>query len=453
MTIYGYSKDAFGKKLATVVTAASPIRSIEHLKGRADKIEEIDRALYALGRHIFVYGDRGVGKSSLAHTAAYQYQSADAEPIIVSGGPDETFKSIIANIGIQALNRTKTETIKRQNSLTMEFRGLKWVKGEEVSAIDIASQIKTVGDATELLKQVASKHSQQPAIVLDEFDTIPFPEDRAKFAALIKQLGDQSIALKFFISGIGQSCDELLGYNPSAHRQLATIELHRLAWEARREIVQEAAGAFGLNVDNDVNWRIAIISDGYPYYVHLIVEKMLWEAFGSSEEPKTLSWAHYYAGLRVAIGEMNAELRKPYEKAVLLRQPEYEDVVWSTADGDDLILSLKDMRRSYQRIIGKRESRPRLDDAKYNEIVRKLKQPAFGQVLEQVPQRPGWYVYKEKMLRGYVRMQAEANYVQLSGEREAPKQTMHIGNSRTGSYGSTVPPGVSTVRSIKNIKE
>ena len=79
MAIHGYTKEEFGEKLATVVNAATPIRSIQHLKGREQQLQEIERALYAVGRHIFIYGDRGVGKSSLAATAAYQYQSTDAE--------------------------------------------------------------------------------------------------------------------------------------------------------------------------------------------------------------------------------------------------------------------------------------------------------------------------------------------------------------------------------------
>ena len=217
MAISGYTKDEFGQKLATVVNAATPIRSIQHLKGREQQLEEIERALFAVGRHIFIFGDRGVGKSSLAATAAYQYQSPDAEPIFVSGSPDDTFQSVIANIAVQALGRSKVENRKNQESASIEFRGLKWSTGYEVSTIDLGAQIKSIGDATELLKQVALKHSDKPTVVLDEFDTIPDPAERAKFASLLKQLGDQSVNIKFFITGIGTSCQELLGAHQSAH--------------------------------------------------------------------------------------------------------------------------------------------------------------------------------------------------------------------------------------------
>lgn len=450
MAIAGYSKDEFGIKLSTVVNAARPVRSIEHLKGRNQQLEEIERALYAVGRHVFIYGDRGVGKSSLAATAAYQHQSADAEPIFVSGAPDETFQSIIANIAVQALGRSKTENSKRQESVSIAFRGMQWSTSNEVSTIDLAAQIKSVGDATELLKQVARVHSKKPTIVLDEFDTIGDSGERAKFASLLKQLGDQLVDLKFFITGIGKSCQELLGAHASAHRQLATIELMRLSFEGRKEIVQDAAEAFGLDLDEDVNWRIALISDGYPYYVHLLVEKMLWAAFDADTEIHELEWDAFHTGLRVAVAETNAELREPYEKAVLQQSAELEDIVWSTADSDDLFRGISSMFSSYQHVISLRLDRPEVERARYGEYLRKLRTPAYGSILKPLEGRNGWYEYREKMFRGYVRMQAEANEVTLNGEKAIPRQRMHIGNSRTGSYGPAIPRGVNQNKRLIN---
>jgi hypothetical protein len=442
MTINSYTEDEFGEKLATVVNPATPIRSVEHLKGRDEFLSEIKRTLFAPGRHVFIYGDRGVGKSSLAATAAVQYQTSDAEPIFVGGGVDETFTSIVANIALQALKRKKYESTKAQRSLSMEWRGLKWSTGDEISGLDLASQIKTVGDAAELLAQVAEKHSEKPTIVLDEFDAIPDSKERSKFASLLKQLGDRAINLKFLITGVGQSCEELLGAHQSAHRQIATIELPRLGWDARREIVSEAASAFGLDIDNDVNWRIALISDGFPYYIHLIMQQILWEVFVDEQTGDLIGWDHFYGGLNAAIRQTNVSLKRPYEQAVLHRPDEFEDVVWSTADGDELLRSLGDMYASFSRIVTKRDDRKSLDSQKYNEIIRRLKQPAFGEVLAQVPGRKGWYMYREKMLRGYVRMQAEVNKVALTGERKSPKAVMHVGNSRTGHYGPSIPRGV-----------
>lgn len=451
MTIPELNKYDFGTKLSEVLSASQPVKSIQHLIGRDTELESIDRALFQSGRHIFIYGDRGVGKSSLAATAASQYQSADAPPITVSGSPDETFKTIIANIANQALGRSKIESVKRNENLGFEWRGLKFGNSTEISSVDISGQIQSVGDAVELLKQVAVRHSEKPIVVLDEFDTILDPGERNKFASLLKQLGDQSVNLKFIFTGIGKSLDELLGAHQSAFRQLQTVELPRLGWEARREIVINAANAFGLTINNDVNWRIAIVSDGFPYYVHLIAEKMLWVAFDVDEGVSELGWEHYHMGLRDAIQSINAELRKPYEQAVSHRDQQYENVVWSTADGEDLYRPLNEMYGAYKIIMQKRDLAGNiLVQQKFNEHVRKLKIKSYGKILEQVTNRNGWYMYKEKMLRGYVRMQAEANGIKLSGEKEAPKQKMHIpGNARTGCYGPSIPKGIGLINERK----
>lgn len=443
MSFGEYSKHDFGTKLSEEVSPSHPIRSIQYLKGREQELETIQRALFAHGRHVFIYGDRGVGKSSLAATAAYLYQSAESEPIFVSGSADDTFKTIVANIANLALGRSRVELIKKQENKGFEWRGLKWNAGIEISTIDIATQIMSIGDAAELLKQVAVQHSEKPIVVLDEFDTIADQNERSKFAALLKLLGDQSVEIKFIFTGIGSTLEELLGAHQSAYRQLETVELPRLGWEARREIVVRAAEAFDLSVDDNINWRIAAVSDGYPYYVHLITEKMLWEAFCDEKIIDTLNVSHYQLGLRAAIQSISAELKKPYNQAVNLRDQDYENVVWSTADGDDLFRSIKDMYEAYQVIIDKRENVNRLDRAKYSEYLRRLKEKSYGGILEQVRGRKGWYTYCEKMLRGYVRMQAEANGIQLAGEKIAPRQKMHVpGNARTGSYGPSIPRGV-----------
>lgn len=450
MTIKGFDKDQFVGTLSAVVSASRPIRSIQYLKGRQADLAAIEKALYAAGRHVFIFGDRGVGKSSLAATAAYIYQSSDAEPIFVSGSQDDTFRIIISNIVYQALKRPRTKIVKSTKNAGFEWKGLKFGLNSEVSWPDIASQIHSIGDAMELLLEVEDIFAEKPVVLLDEFDTISDAQERGKFASLLKQLGDRDSKLKFIFTGIGKSLDELLGAHQSAHRQLLTHLLPKMDWDARREIVNAAASEFNLTVDNDVNWRIAAISDGYPYYVHLILEFMLWAAFNDEMEVYELTWSHFHEGLREAVQSINAELRRPYEQAVLHRSREYEDVVWSTADHEDLFRSLSSMYDSYKVITRKRKVDTEVDRNRYATLVRKLKESGYGAILQSEVSRPGWYSYKEKMLRGYVRMQAEANGFELIGEREAPKQFMRVSNARHGYRCPAIPSGV---RQDKNLKE
>ena len=122
-----------------------------------------------------------------------------------------------------------------------------------------------------------------------------------KFADLLKHLGDKEVHIKFIFTGVGRSLDELLGAHQSAIRQLETIELPKLSWESRWEIVVEALKDFGVSIDRNIFLRIAAVSDGYPYYVHLITEKLLWRLYDRPDVVDNVLTADYEGALADAI--------------------------------------------------------------------------------------------------------------------------------------------------------
>ena len=76
---------------------------------------------------------------------------------------------------------------------------------------------------------------------------------------------------------------------------------------------------------------------------------------------------------------------------------------------------------------------------------------AHGFWLVPDPKKKGMYSYKEKMLRGYVRMQAEAHGIELIGEQTEAKATHHVtARASSGYYQSKVPKGVYFDRDRKN---
>jgi hypothetical protein len=191
----------------------------------------------------------GVGKSSLGATAAFQYQSSDKPVIIVDGSPNETFNSIVANVANQALGSSRTHSVKKTSNTGFESRSLKWSSGHEVSQKSIIDELNTVGDAVDLLAEVASVYAEKPIVLLDEFDAILDDFERNCFAALLKALGDRGVNLKFIFTGVGRSLDQLLGAHLSAQRQIVGVEVPRLGWNGRLEIVTEAARHFDLGME------------------------------------------------------------------------------------------------------------------------------------------------------------------------------------------------------------
>src|SRR5581483_5958397 len=88
-------QDQFGRELHVKLSPSDAIQTPELLRGRAVQLDEIRQALYSAGRQIFIYGDRGVGKTSLAQTAAFQRQSSDQDPILVACSPSSSCFSIV----------------------------------------------------------------------------------------------------------------------------------------------------------------------------------------------------------------------------------------------------------------------------------------------------------------------------------------------------------------------
>jgi hypothetical protein len=354
MSIGQLSEDEFAKILHTHLSPSSPIQSYEHLHGRQSQLREIEESLYAPGRHIFIYGDRGVGKTSLAQTAAFAHQSSDNEPIIRSCDEYTTFFQLIKSIVEEILNNPLRE--KRITTYKGGF-SIKGVSLETQKSIESGSipEIKDINTAVSLVKYLSEQYSDKTLVVIDEFDLVKSIKEKKHFADFIKQLGDQRIKIQFIFCGIGQSLDELLGAHGSCHRYLSSIDLPRLNYTARFEIVGSAAKALGIEIDEyPFEFRIAAISDGFPHYVHLVCEKLFWAMFNDPKPVKKVASVHYTEAIRAAVRGIQMQLKKAYEYAIMQKTDDFEEVLWAVADHSDLIRHTRDIYNSYCRIVEER---------------------------------------------------------------------------------------------------
>lgn len=443
MAIKNFTQEQFGRKLNEVVSPSHPVLVVQHLKGRDIQLERIEKALYATGRNIFIYGERGVGKSSLAATAANQWVKGTSKYIDVSCSPDSTIYSIISSIASQAIQ--KKWLSKKTTSIEGEIT-LKWFRfkaSQDYEPIDFNEEINSLNDVVEILKEISILSKEPPVVVMDEVDRINDENEIERLADLLKQLGDKRVNVKFIFTGVGTTLDEILGSHRSAIRQLETIELKKLDWDARWEIAIEALNEFDISIDKDINIRIALISDGYPYYIHKIVEQLLWVLFEKDTWVTEVCLEDYYKAISRTVDSISAELSRPYEKAVNQRSQDYEEVVWSTTIADDNIgIYLKPMYDSYKYIMNQRHEKICLDQTKYANRIRNLLKEENGSILAK-GLKTGQYIYNEKMLRGYVRLRAEVQKIKLieedSPELKDLKYKTQATVRSTRSYGSRIP--------------
>lgn len=416
MTIRGLDKEAFGRILRQHVRPSDPIDSFEHLVGRSRQRESIEEAFTLPGRHVFIYGDRGAGKTSLAQTVAFEHNPSTSSPVFVACGSETTFASIVKDIASQLIGRSRLDGTETTEGLSASALGA--TASGSLKKMERTLDVIDLNTAAGLLLEAASRRQGRTIAVVDEFENLPTVKDRHLFAELVKQLSDRRAQLALVFCGIGASLDDLLKGHNSAHRYLQEVKLPTppLTYSGCWEIVDAAASALGLKLNDDSRLRIAQVSDGFPHYVHLTCEKLFWIALRSEEEVELLTPDHYMEAVRNALTGVEARLREIYDQAVKKENDEYQEILWAVADHFELERNNKAIyANSYERIMSKIR-RPALSFEKFSSHLAALRSEKHGSIL--CSARSGWIRFSENLVRGYVRLVAESQGVRLAMEHE-----------------------------------
>ena len=408
------AEEEFARILHTHLSPSTPVQSEEHLYGRDAQIQRIKEALYSPGRTIFIYGDRGVGKTSLAQTVAFAHQSSEHDPIIKACSSRTTFGELIIQIADDLQGRVpRSDTTaklgyklpKGLGSAELEVKHAKHkVESPEAAAMDL-------NHAVALLAKAVADRRGDTVVVVDEFDQISKDSERTSFADFIKQIGDQQLSVRFIFCGVGESLEKLLGAHKSCHRYVEGVEVTRLSWDAREAIVDSAAGGLKVTVGKHPRYRIAAISDGFPHYVHLIGEKLFWAMFRDPHARLEPTQEHYHEAVNAAVLAIEQHLKAAYDAATMKATSDYEDVLWAFADHPELIRSIDSIFESYIEIMRKQEESP-MDRNAFVGHLQALKSVSCGSIL--ASDRRTFYRFRENILRGYVRLRAEDQGLELA---------------------------------------
>ena len=413
MAIIGLSDQEFRSVLRENLTSARAISNPEHLRGRQTKLDQIDRAFNSQGKHAFIYGDRGVGKTSLALSAAVLHQSSENGPIFVSCDQGLTCFKLVGDIVRSVV--PAQDIVERRRS-THGFRLNLFGLGADVANSlerGHAPEIGSINEAIVCLNYVKQFHSKEPVVIVDEFDQLTAADERKKFADLIKQVSDRNIGIRLIMTGIGKSLDDLIGAHLSTGRYLSSVELERLSHDARWEILRHAAASLNISIDEEYVIRIGQISDGFPYYAHLAGEMIFWSAFRDARDLDKVTYDNFAEGIRDASREAEATLRGAYDRATQKYKGEYEETLWALADKPHLRRQIREVyENSYIRIAEDYyPKRKPMDLRQFYGRMNNLKTERHGRIIETTS--AGWYQFRENVVRGYVRLRAEQSGVQL----------------------------------------
>lgn len=225
-------------RVAQAFTPSAPVSRLDMLAGRRDQILEVASAAAQRGRHAALYGERGVGKTSLANVL-HEFFRADDLPdfqaAIVNCSTDDTYPSLFGRV--------------------LDELG-----------IDLA-EFDVQPDA---VRRCLQQTTPAALLVIDELDRLEDDFALTLIADTIKTLSDHAVPSTIVLVGVARSVGELIGEHQSIVRALAQIEMPRMSPRELREALEFGCARAGLTIRENAAEEIAGLSEGLPHYTHLL---------------------------------------------------------------------------------------------------------------------------------------------------------------------------------------
>lgn len=230
---------------ADVFSPHAPIDNEALFAGRSAVIHQLTETIFQRGRHAILYGERGVGKTSLTNIIK-----------------DKIFGT-----------KTDIKIIKRNCTNKHNFR-LMWVHALDDYTIEGKTSDEFLGkdpnpyDIVKILKLLGQ--NERPVIIFDEFDRMVDEDAAVLMADTIKYFSDVGANVTIIIVGVAESVSELFGGHPSIQRNVVQIKMPRMDPEELHLILDNRLKDLGMEAEPVIKERIVEFSQGLPAYTHLL---------------------------------------------------------------------------------------------------------------------------------------------------------------------------------------
>lgn len=240
--------------LSFAFSPSAPVSRLDLFSGRESQLGRVTDAIFQRGQHAVIYGERGVGKTSLANVLAdwlqflnkYNYQIVRHNCAATS-----TFNSIwegvFRELSFKRNNPgfTDTQTLVPMSSYVPENAGSE----------DVRFLLQQTGTST--------------VVILDEYDRVPKDSTASSLMAdTIKSLSDHSVDATLVIIGVADSIDGLIAEHKSIERALVQIQMPRMSDSELDSIIDRGFKEVDMSIDSAAKYQITALSQGLPHNTH-----------------------------------------------------------------------------------------------------------------------------------------------------------------------------------------
>lgn len=377
-------------------TPSAPVTNRELFIGRQSEIADLEDACETPGRHAVLFGERGVGKTSLASIFLATY------PAIAHGqmraakttcNSTDDYPQVMRNLLRQI--RVPVELVRKvgfQEDTKLRVVTLDRFVGEDANPMDLVVDLSQFGEMV---------------LVVDEFDRLK-PSERARFADALKVLSDNVAPITLVLVGVAENIDGLVKDHASSGRAIAQIRLRRLSLDESRDVIERRLPLLGFNDSADIAACIAHLAQGLPHFLHLVALGAVLDAI--QLQSRTLTPANLSSSVRAAINQADQSIISAYNRATYSPRVDalYTKVLCACAMAEvdtEGYFNARQVLPHMQRLHGTGTK-----VAQFTKHLDEFSTPERGLVLEKSGGRRKFrYRFLNPMLKAYVLIQAVAD--------------------------------------------
>lgn len=250
-------------KINSVFTPSTPINRLNLFSGRKEQIDRLLGACFQQGQHVILYGERGVGKTSLARIIIEALAKANIT-VLKSGTVNCDHTDDFSSVWHKALREI---TIQIPNTQPIGFSSSGQPLTFEQGCLDDGLPENVKPDDVRL---VFGALKTKTVIVIDELDRLQDKNAKALMADTIKTLSDHVTPVTVVLIGVALSVNELISEHHSIDRALVQIHMPRMSPGELLGIISNGEAHCGMTFSNDAKETIVGLSKGLPHYTHLL---------------------------------------------------------------------------------------------------------------------------------------------------------------------------------------
>ena len=251
--------------------------------------------------HVVIYGERGIGKTSMLHILTQAAKDARYIVVYTTCGAnskfDETFRAVAADIPLLFHSDYSPTAAESE-------------KGASLADLLPAEPLtpRKFGDLA------AKLTGTRVLVILDEFDRVDSAAFRRDIAELIKNLSDRLGRVQIVLAGVAADLSDLVEHIPSIRRNIFALRVPKMSEAEVLQIIATGERETDIKFDPGARASIVTVAHGSPYLASLLCHHSSYSAIDEGRD--TVLPNDVANAIAIAVSEFQSRVPKPVQANV-----------------------------------------------------------------------------------------------------------------------------------------